>query len=101
MTDMTVLMICQQVLVLDGIFFFKLLPLYKQYFRGPTHPFEHLEEELKSKAGWPPIGDCKNNEIKIGEFPITVADTDAKDAAKICCVWESPVLYLQYTLSGL
>ena len=56
-----------QVLVLDGICFFKLLPLYKQYFRGPSLPFEHLEEELKSKAGWPPIGDCKNNEIKIGK----------------------------------
>jgi len=54
-----------EVLVLDGICFFKLLPLYKQYFRGPSLPFEHLEEELKSKAGWPPIGDCKNNEIKI------------------------------------
>lgn len=58
--------------MLDGIFFFKLLPLYKQYFRGPTHPFEHLEEELKSKAGWPPIGDCKNNEIKIA---VTLSST--------------------------
>ena len=46
--------------------FTKVLPWYKENIRGPALPFEYLEEELKSKSGWPPIGDCKNNEIKIG-----------------------------------
>ena len=63
---LTILVCRRQVYILDGIFFFKLLPLYKEHVRGPCLPFEHLEEELKSKSGWPPIGDCKNNEIKIG-----------------------------------
>ena len=52
--------------VLDGLLFGRILPLYKERVRGPALPFEYLEEELKSKRGWPPIGDCKNNEIKIG-----------------------------------
>ncbi len=52
---------------IDGILFSKALPWYKDRVRGPHLPFEHLDEELRSKAGWPPIGDCKNNEIKIGE----------------------------------
>ena len=51
---------------MDELLFGKVLPLYKERIRGPALPFEYLEEELKSKAGWPPIGDCKNNEIKIG-----------------------------------
>ena len=46
--------------------FARVLPWYKSHIRGPHLPFEHLEEELKGKSGWPPIGDCKNNEIKIG-----------------------------------
>ncbi len=53
---------------LDGILFAKALPWFKEHVRGPHLPFEHLDEELRSKAGWPPIGDCKNNEIKIGTF---------------------------------
>ncbi len=56
-----------KVYILDGIFFTYVLPWYKRSIRGPHLPFEHLEEELKGKSGWPPIGDCKNNEIKIGE----------------------------------
>lgn len=56
-----------KVYFLDGILFKKVLPWYKYHVRGPHLPFEQLEEELRSKAGWPPIGDCKNNEIKIGE----------------------------------
>ena len=59
-----------QVFVLDELFFSRLLPLYKERVRGPALPFEYLEEELKSKRGWPPIGDCKNNEIKIGKYCI-------------------------------
>ena len=51
---------------MDELLFGRILPLYKERVRGPALPFEYLEEELKSKAGWPPIGDCKNNEIKIG-----------------------------------
>ncbi|CAB4054635.1 ATP13A3_4_5 [Lepeophtheirus salmonis] len=51
--------------LLDGILFFKVLPWYKERIRGPHLPFEKLEQELTSKSGWPPIGDCKNNEIKI------------------------------------
>merc|ERR1719266_669264 len=54
-----------EVFVLDGLLFGRILPLYKERVRGPALPFEYLEEELKSKRGWPPIGDCKNNEIKI------------------------------------
>lgn len=54
-----------EVYFLDGVLFAKVLPWYKEKIRGPHLPFEHLDEELKSKAGWPPIGDCKNNEIKI------------------------------------
>ena len=49
------------------MFFTYLLPWYKERIRGPHLPFEKLEEELRGKSGWPPIGDCKNNEIKIGE----------------------------------
>jgi hypothetical protein len=55
------------VFLLDGVLFARLLPWYKEHVRGPHLPFEHLDEELAGKAGWPPIGDCKNNEIKIGE----------------------------------
>jgi hypothetical protein len=55
---------------LDELFFGRILPLYKERVRGPALPFEYLEEELKSKSGWPPIGDCKNNEIKIGRNSI-------------------------------
>lgn len=51
---------------LDAVLFSRALPWYKDHVRGPHLPFEHLDEELRSKAGWPPIGDCKNNEIKIG-----------------------------------
>ena len=58
-----------QVFVLDELLFTKVLPWYKEHIRGPALPFEYLEEELKSKSGWPPIGDCKNNEIKIGMQP--------------------------------
>jgi len=53
---------------LDGILFAKVLPWYKRTIRGPHLPFEHLEEELKGKSGWPPIGDRKVNETKIGKF---------------------------------
>ena len=56
-----------QVYVVDALFFTHLLPWYKERIRGPSLPFERLEEELRGKSGWPPIGDCKNNEIKIGE----------------------------------
>ena len=53
--------------IVDAVFFTYLLPWYKERIRGPHLPFERLEEELRGKSGWPPIGDCKNNEIKIGE----------------------------------
>ena len=56
-----------QVYIVDAVFFSHLLPWYKERVRGPHLPFERLEEELRGKSGWPPIGDCKNNEIKIGE----------------------------------
>lgn len=54
-----------EIYFIDGVLFAKVLPWYKIHVRGPHLPFERLEEELRSKAGWPPIGDCKNNEIKI------------------------------------
>lgn len=54
-----------EVFFLDGILFAKILPWYKEHIRGPHLPFEHLEEELKCKPGWPPIGNCKNNDTKI------------------------------------
>ena len=53
---------------MDGILFAKILPWYKEHIRGPHLPFEHLEEELKCKPGWPPIGNCKNNDTKIGKY---------------------------------
>ena len=53
--------------IVDAIFFTYLLPWYKERVRGPHLPFERLEEELRGKSGWPPIGNCKNNEIKIGK----------------------------------
>jgi len=54
-----------EVYFLDGILFFKVLPFYKEKFRGPHLPFEHLEEELKTKHNWPPVTGSKNNETKI------------------------------------
>lgn len=56
-----------QAYFLDGVLFARVLPWYKERIRGPHLAFEHIDEELRSKSGWPPIGDCKNNEIKIGE----------------------------------
>ena len=55
-----------QVYFLDGLLFAKALPWYKQHIRGPHLPFEHLEQDLRNKSGWPPVGACKNNEAKIG-----------------------------------
>ena len=63
-----------QAYFLDGVLFAKVLPWYKEHIRGPHLPFEHLDEELRSKAGWPPIGDCKNNEIKIGTLLFCMLD---------------------------
>ena len=59
--------ISEKVFFLDGLLFGRLLPIYKERIRGPHLPFEHLEEELKRKPGWPPVGHCKNNDSKIGE----------------------------------
>ena len=58
---------CWEVFFLDGLCFGKILPWYKEKIRGPHLPYEHLEEELKCKPGWPPVGNYKNNETKIGE----------------------------------
>ena len=63
--------ISEKVFFLDGLLFGRLLPIYKERLRGPHLPFEHLEEELKRKPGWPPVGHCKNNDSKIGEYCIT------------------------------
>jgi len=40
---------------LDGFLFAKVLPWYKAHIRGPSLPFEHLEEELRSREAWPPV----------------------------------------------
>ena len=55
---------CWEVFFLDGLCFGKILPWYKEKIRGPHLPYEHLEEELKCKPGWPPVGNYKNNETK-------------------------------------
>ena len=62
-----------EVFFLDGVLFAKVLPWYKDHIRGPHLPFEHLEEELKCKPGWPPVGNCKNNDSKIGTYLILYA----------------------------
>jgi len=51
--------------VLDGIFFQKVLPWYKENIRGPHLEFEHLEHELMSCSSWPPLD--KNNGRNSGE----------------------------------
>ena len=61
--------------LLDGVLFARILPWYKSHIRGPHLPFEHLEEELRGKSGWPPIGDCKNNEIKIGRWHLSISSS--------------------------
>ena len=57
-----------QIYFLDGLLFSKVLPFYKEKFRGPHLPFELLEQELKSNHNWPPVNGSKNNETKIGMY---------------------------------
>ena len=57
-----------QIYFLDGLLFSKVLPFYKEKFRGPKLPFELLEQELKSNHNWPPVNGSKNNETKIGTY---------------------------------
>ena len=73
---------CWEVFFLDGLCFGKILPWYKEKIRGPHLPYEHLEEELKCKPGWPPVGNYKNNETKIGEFFTFVARTRTSNFTK-------------------
>jgi hypothetical protein len=54
-----------EIYFLDGLLFAKVLPFYKEKFRGPHLPFELLEQELKSNHNWPPVNGSKNNETKI------------------------------------
>jgi len=61
-----------EIYFLDGLLFSKVLPFYKEKFRGPHLPFELLEQELNSNHNWPPVNSGKNNETKIvinGERP--------------------------------